>query len=137
MDGDAGFISETVYWIFSFRRKDVGGERSSSCVWMGHVLAYVVHDVLHGWKGGNYDMMVGLWPCLLSLDMYEGTGLVLPAYLHIRYALHTWCDMTETHMWWRLSGCSTRLDVSMQYDMRRRPCLHPSRTKEILLWTDG
>ena len=26
-DGDAGFLSETVYWIFSFRRKDVGGRR--------------------------------------------------------------------------------------------------------------
>ena len=116
MDGDAGFLSKTIYWIFSFRREDVGGG-STRCVWMGYVLAHVVHDVLHGWEGENYDMMVRLRPCLVSLNVYQGTGLVLPAYLH------TWCDMTETHMWWRLCGRSTRLDVNVQHDMRTRPCL--------------
>ena len=51
--------------------------------------------------------------------------------------MHTWCDITETHMWWRVCGCSTRLDVSVQHDMRRRPCLPFSRTVKILLRADG
>ena len=68
------------------------------CVWMGDVLAHVVHDVLHGWEGEDYNMVLKLRPCLLSLNVYQETGLVLPAYLHVRYASHTWCDMTETHV---------------------------------------
>lgn len=51
--------------------------------------------------------------------------------------MHTWCDITETHMWWRVCSCSTRLDVSVQHDMRRRPCLPFSRTVKILLRADG
>ena len=32
MSDDAGFLSETVYWIFSFRRVDVGEAAIKRCV---------------------------------------------------------------------------------------------------------
>ena len=42
------------------------GRLASRGAWMGHVLAHVMHDVLHGWERENYA-------CLLS--PIKGRGL--------------------------------------------------------------